>query len=294
MKLSICIPTYNRSYYLMRLLNNIYEQYSETVEVVVVNDGSTDNTNNVVESFYDKINVSLHNQVNLGRATALKKAINSSSCEFTLLMDDEDLFVKGGLNLILESLELLSSNKNQNQNLSGIVFLTQDIHNSIIGSQFPYSPMISNLVKINADFKVRGDKKQVIRTDLLKEVMYDNPLNERRVPTYVLWSRIAKFNNTLFLNKIVVQKDYLEDGMTNNISVLRKQSCDSSRMFYKEIAELSTKIYKSKLYRLKHVILFHKYNFYCTNNLQCKAHLIYNLTGFTVGFLLYFFESNKL
>lgn len=154
--------------------------------------------------------------------------------------------------------------------------------------------MITNLVKINADFKVKGDKKQVIRTDLLKAVMYENPFNERRVPTYLLWSRIAKTHNTLFLNKTVVYKDYLEGGMSANINRLRMQSSYSSRLLYKEIAELSVNIYKSKLYRLKHVLLFHKYNFRCSNSLQCDVNFIYNLAGFCIGYFLYLIENHRL
>ena len=58
-KITICIPTYNRDYYLGRCIRSILNQNfsKESYEIIVVNDGSTDKTDLVLNSFSDEIKV---------------------------------------------------------------------------------------------------------------------------------------------------------------------------------------------------------------------------------------------
>ena len=173
--ISICIPTFNRSSYLKRLLDNILLQNIPSLEVIIVNDGSSDDTIAVIESFRDYLNLIIYTQNNQGRANALKKAINLSTNEYLIFMDDEDYFIEGALKEVMKDLKLLSLEKEES--ISGLVYLTNDINGSNIGNSFKKDNMISNLVEIVADFKSVGDKKQVIKSKLIKEILYKNNRN---------------------------------------------------------------------------------------------------------------------
>jgi len=280
--ISICIPTFNRSTYLKRLLDNILLQNIPSLEVIIVNDGSSDDTIAVIESFRDYLNLIIYTQNNQGRANALKKAINLSTNEYLIFMDDEDYFIEGALKEVMKDLKLLSLEKEES--ISGLVYLTNDINGSNIGNSFKKDNMISNLVEIVADFKSVGDKKQVIKSKLIKEILYKNIRNERRVPTSILWCRISNNYKCRFFNKPIVVKDYLDGGMTKNINRLRRKSPYSSRQIYKELSNQNN-VYKSKKFKLKSVILFYKYNFYCQEKTTISPSLIYKIIALPISFV---------
>lgn len=290
MILSICVPTYNRAFYLEKLLCNIVKQQQKNIQICIVNDGSTDHTKVIVEKYKSKLSILAKHQTNSGRASALRKAISIATGDFLLVMDDEDEFVDNALFRINEYLQNINS-YNSKRPIIGFTFLTSGISGKIIGSSFKESPLITNLVKINADYKAKGDKKQVIQSKYVKEVLYDIPENERRVPTYTIWSRLAVKYDVVFLNEVVVVKEYLSSGLTHKINKLRRESAYSSRRLYKEISEMDSRIYNSILYRLKNVVLFHKYNFYCSAKQVCKVSFFMNLVGFVLGGLLYLKEN---
>lgn len=287
-KLSICIPTYNRASYIKRLLQNISNESYINIEVVVVIDGSVDDTLNVVKGFYDKFDMQIFEQANQGRSVALKKAIELAKGEYILIMDDEDLFIEGAFKALLARInEIEVHQKVSNKEIIGVVFLTQDVNGDLIGNRFPSSPLISNLVAVNSDYKSKGDKKQIIKSKLLKKVLYDTYPNERRMSTYVLWSRLATEFNVVFYNEIIVIKEYLNEGLSKNINKVRMGSPQSSRLIYKELLELHSNVYISKLFRLKNAINFYRYNFHCKVKESVKSNFSYKCIGFIFGYFYY-------
>jgi len=93
---SVIIPTYNRSNVLPRTLSSLVKQTYKNIEVIVIDDASTDGTENVVKSFESKLNlVYLKNKINLklpscGRNIGLKIARG----EYIALLDDDDEFLE--------------------------------------------------------------------------------------------------------------------------------------------------------------------------------------------------------
>ncbi len=293
-KLSICVPTYNRAKYLERLLKNIECQNLNEIEVVIVNDGSKDNTNEIIQLYKNKVKIIYFEQENQGRSNALKKAIQIATGEFTLIMDDEDLFKENSLLLIIKNLKTLSEYKfKSKREINGLVFLTENVDGVLIGNEFPKSPFVSNLVAINADFNSIGDKKQVVKTKNLQEVLYDTYPDERRMSTYVLWSRLAKNFDIVFINEIVVIKEYLAEGLSKNINKVRMKSPMSSKLIYRELLEMNKDIYNSVKYRFKNASNFYRYNFHSKERIQPKASFIYKLVGSIIGYIIYKWDCNR-
>ncbi len=293
-KISICIPTYNRAKYIERLLNNIIDQKFHGLEVVIVNDGSKDNTSEIVSSYESNLRLNYFFQENQGRAVALKKAIELANGEYIIIMDDEDLFVENAFSTIIKNIEQLKILiNNSDKEIAGFVFLCEDVHGKLIGNKFPNSFFVTNMVSINADNKIIGDKKQIIKTEYLKKVLYDVYPNERRMPTYILWSRLSKDYNVVFINEIVVIKEYLLEGLTKNIDKIRIKSPMSSKLIYKELIELNSDIYKSRLYRIKNAVNFHRYNFHSNVKTSVKTNFLFNTIGYLLGYLVYKLDCYK-
>jgi len=91
-EVSVIIPTYNRSGFVVEAVNSVLSQTFDDLEVVVVNDGSSDETARVLENFNDPRVKPMH-QANVGRSTARNRGFAESSGQFIVFLDDDDLFL---------------------------------------------------------------------------------------------------------------------------------------------------------------------------------------------------------
>ncbi len=88
---SICIPTYNRKDYLKETLASVFAQTYKDYEVVIVDDGSTDGTEEMIKNAgYD---VRYYWQQNAGDATARNKLIELAQGQFITFLDSDDLLM---------------------------------------------------------------------------------------------------------------------------------------------------------------------------------------------------------
>lgn len=101
--ISVIIATYNRAHYLAECVRSILGQTISPCEVILVNDGSTDETHLVVESFGDR--VTCLEQPNSGKSTALNKALPRVSGDYVWIFDDDDVALPDALERFVRPLE---------------------------------------------------------------------------------------------------------------------------------------------------------------------------------------------
>ena len=97
---SVVIPTYNRGWILKEAIDSVLSQNCEGFELIVVDDGSTDNTQEILYSYRDKIKGI--RQKNKGVSAARNKGIVSSSGTYIAFLDSDDLWLPGKLETQLE------------------------------------------------------------------------------------------------------------------------------------------------------------------------------------------------
>ncbi len=95
-KVSIIIPVYNKEKYVKESLKSAVNQTYKNLEIVIINDGSTDNSKAIIEDFIkDHKNIIYINEdKNIGLCLARNKAISASSGEYILPLDADDLIDK--------------------------------------------------------------------------------------------------------------------------------------------------------------------------------------------------------
>ena len=88
--ISVCIPAYNAEKYIGRTINSLLQQTYTNIEIIVVDDGSTDNTKRILENFKDK-RFTYFTGPNKGAAAARNKAFLLSAGAYIKFMDADDL-----------------------------------------------------------------------------------------------------------------------------------------------------------------------------------------------------------
>ncbi|MBV1922126.1 MAG: glycosyltransferase family 2 protein, partial [Pseudomonadales bacterium] len=93
---SIIIPAYNYAAVLPRAINSVLQQDGNDWELIVINDGSTDNTSEVLQS-WDNKKFSYVEQKNIGLAATRNKGIKASSGNYLIFLDADDEMAEGAL-----------------------------------------------------------------------------------------------------------------------------------------------------------------------------------------------------
>lgn len=100
---SVIIPTFNRSHYLLEAVDSVLSQTYQNVEPVVVDDGSTDNTVEAIAPIRERI--TLIQQENAGRSSARNRGIHQSNGDFIVFLDSDDLLLPDSIRCQVEYLE---------------------------------------------------------------------------------------------------------------------------------------------------------------------------------------------
>ena len=125
-KVSIIVPAYNTEKYINKCLTSLINQTYKNIEIIVVNDGSTDNTKEIVENFaYSDDRIKLFNIENSGVSNARNFAIKNSTGNYIAFVDSDDYIssnyieimlscaLENNLDLVCCNFQKISENKTQ-------------------------------------------------------------------------------------------------------------------------------------------------------------------------------------
>lgn len=96
-KISVVMPAYNAEKYVGEAISSILNQTYKDFEFIIINDGSTDKTKEVIQAYNDSRIVYLENEHNLGIVTTLNKGLRYATGEYIARMDADDISVKDRL-----------------------------------------------------------------------------------------------------------------------------------------------------------------------------------------------------
>ncbi len=124
-KISVVLPTYNRPDYIVLSLRSILNQTYKNFEVIVLDDASTDNTDQVVTSFKDKRIVYVKNKKNMGYAANIKKGFNMAKGKYIFMISDDDILMSTTL---FQELVNVMDRTNAGYAQTGLVYYDTDYH----------------------------------------------------------------------------------------------------------------------------------------------------------------------
>lgn len=214
--ITIFTPTYNRAYLLPRLYESLCSQTSYDFIWLIIDDGSTDNTKEIVEKWITEhiIEIQYHYKENRGMHTGHNIALSLINTELNICIDSDDYMPDNAINNILKHWKKYGSYK-----YAGILALNSYVDGKIVSKKkFPENFISGNYSRLKKDYGIVGDVKFIYKTDILKKYP-DYPVfqNEKFVPLGYKYRIIDRDYKMLFMNEIVCIVEYMQDGSTLNM-----------------------------------------------------------------------------
>lgn len=215
MRITVFTPTYNRGYIIEKLYHSLQRQTFQDFEWVVVDDGSTDNTEDLFNQILSEDNFfPIHYQKNQngGKHRAINKGVALAKGDLFCIVDSDDYLTDDALKIIDEMEQSIP--KEQRKKFGGVCGQRgYDIHTPI-GKTFA-GDVLDITVLERAMHKVTGDKAEVIYTDIMRKYPFPEFEGENFLTECVVWDKMAADGYKLrFFNHICIICNYLPDGLT--------------------------------------------------------------------------------
>ena len=265
MKLSILTATYNRANYLTKLYESIKKnlKYNITPEWIIVDDGSTDDTKNIVQEFIkeNRIIIKYMYQKNSGKMIAINEATKMATGDLIIDCDSDDYFTDNGFEIIEKNAKKLL----KDEELYGMAFLKKEENGKISGKEFSRNEYKTTMFDLYFKEDIGGEKILVYNSKIRKMYSHQLENNEKFITEARMYHKMDEKYKLLAINEIVEIGSYIEDGYTKNINKTFKESPYGYYMYFKELLQKNMKGVKfsKRLYAIKHYILFG----YLTNNM---------------------------
>lgn len=230
-RFSVIIPTYNCATYLKRCVDSILSQLNNEDEIIIVNDGSTDNTTDVCKKLSD-IKIKIINKTNTGVSDSRNQALKIARGKFIIFLDADDYVDNGYIKKVVEIIKKYSDIQFIN---FGFFSDVEDITKGVVSSD-----------KINYKDYFYKTKREIYEdiVNLNDSCMMYNIWNKIYLASVIKKNDIY-FENVYFSEDIIFNRKYVEK--INNL-----YNC--SDCFYHYVREREgavTKKYKEDIFAIR-------------------------------------------
>ncbi len=243
-------PTYNRAYTLRRLYESLVRQTFHDFHWLIIDDGSTDDTEELVSSFIseDNLNITYLKTDNGGKQRAMNLAATRSEDDLFMCVDSDDYLTDNAL----ADINSKWKEYEHNAKIAGLLALRGVDPQSPLYDYFPSGITTVNAWDLYEIYGFKGDLLHVYRTDIMR----DNPSvvadGEKFISEGYYIHKIAQQYDMGLLDEVVYVGGYLPDGYSNHARDLAKNNPNGYALNKKLAIEmskkLSSKFYNSILY----------------------------------------------
>ena len=145
-KFTIFTPTYNREYTLSRLYDDLKKQTYKDFEWLIVDDGSTDNTEELVKKFIDEdiLDIRYIKKKNGGKHTAINTGVKNANGEFFFIVDSDDGLMPNSMDLVIQEWDKLEDKSE----FCGVVGLCSRMEDGkTLGTEIPEEHLICSFCR---------------------------------------------------------------------------------------------------------------------------------------------------
>lgn len=218
---SVVIPTYNHAKFLPESLRSVIEQSFTSFEIIVVNDGSTDNTAELLEGWAAANRIRLIHQQNAGQSRARNRGIAEARGKYVAFLDDDDFWPADKLQWQVEFLE-------QNNSVGAVGGMVQSVDEQ--GRSMELGPFFESITfeSLFRSNPFLSPGQLLVRADLLKS-LGGMDVNIWGADDWDLWFKIARKTRIVMEKKVALYYRFHPNNSSRQSVRLLEGCCQAIR-----------------------------------------------------------------
>ena len=226
MMITVFTPTYNRGYIIKNLYQSLKRQTVKDFEWIVIDDGSTDNTENLFEIYKsenNEFNIYYEKVANGGKHRAINKGVAKAQGKLFFIVDSDDYLTDDAIEKIIDLEESIGDE--QKKYFAGVCENRGYSQNEVVGCTFDSEGEIDITMLERERYGIYGDKAEVFYSEILRKYPFPEFEGENFLTECVVWDKMAYDGYKLrFANDIIYICDYLPDGLTAHYDELYEKN----------------------------------------------------------------------
>ena len=249
--ITVFTPTFNRADKLIKCYESLVSQTSHNFVWQVIDDGSTDNTKELVEGFIseNKINIIYIKKDNGGKVSAINLSLDQLDTELWVCLDSDDYFFDNAIQTIEENYYKIL-NMDEICGLFGVRSLSTG--EPMQGKKIPEDIIFATQYYIRDKLKIEPEYFQVYKGSVIKNYRYPIFGNEKFMYESYVQDQIDQKYKFYIIHSPVMVSYYYEDGLTRHQKALTK----ANPIGYRELKRQRIELNYSLLDKLKSCIAY--------------------------------------
>ena len=286
-KLAIFTPTFNRVYVLSRLYDSLCAQICQDFEWLIVDDGSTDNTRELIEEWFKekKIDIRYVYQDNSGKMMAHNRAVQETQTELFMCVDSDDYLCS--VQVVGDIISFWDNHsKKLNDDICGIIAF-KEIEQKRMA--FPEGMNIAHLSELG-DKGFKGESALVFRRDVLEHYPFPYFAGEKFITDVYIYDQIDQKYKFMLYPYYAQHCEYHEDGYSHNYMKLLFDNPQGFRAYHNQCVSFRKKGY------LKNVICYIALSLRIGDwgMMRYASSKILTILLFPLGILKYLYDNYRL
>lgn len=201
-EITILTPAYNRASTLPRLYESLINQTYKNFVWLIMDDGSTDNTNEIVEQFKQegKLEIEYHRHENVKKLITTVRGFHKLKTPYVYSVDSDDVLPDNALQILYDEMQLIKDD----DDFSAVIGRLQNQNGEIQGTPFPSDHFDSTWFHLVNRDKIKGPHEGIQKTSAIKKILIDVEMYAGKGYVYDVWNfYLDARHKTRFINDVV-------------------------------------------------------------------------------------------
>lgn len=210
---TVFTPTFNRADLLKRCYLSILQQNRDDIEWLIIDDGSIDNTAEVIKGFKNenKVKINYIYQENSGKQAAWNLAVNKANGEYFIGLDSDDALVAGSIDKLLSINTVFDDKEIMGIRAVSVSSATMKPNNAYLLNEDKKSSWFDEFQS-----GIKGERIDFFKTELLRKYLYPITSGVKFIPEIWFYSTVSK--EYFFYYSSIQVRVFFDDEETNRLS----------------------------------------------------------------------------
>lgn len=250
--ITIFTPTYNRAVTICRTYNSLVTQTNKDFEWLIVDDGSTDGTENLVRRWIVESDFPIRYivQPNGGKYRAYNYGLKHANGEFFICLDSDDWLPTNAVELILSYADKLRAN----ESLAGIIALKMFQDGKVLGLPYKKPGFSRSLYDLELSGE-GGERSLIFKTPVAQMFPFPEETAEKFVGESIIYDRFHGKYEFIVSNEVLTISEYQVDGLSSNLRALMLHNPAGYKLYYAQRIDMAPSFVR----RVGYILRYHAF-----------------------------------